>query len=533
MILMKWIRFWKTHLMAHNNLLHGKSILENIVGIEIGTEGNAEIFQQNEDGTVSSNVIPNRYWILSPTPLYPFVEQFVKLEGSLHYKYGIQFSTEAEYKQSKNNWKYRQQKDIYSIANNEEALMVKDGYTFYKSMKPKEITLLSFDIETIGLNGYAEDAKLLLISTTYRDHLGITKNTLFAYDDYHDEKEMIEDFNCYVCKLDPSLIIGHNILGYDFPYLQARAELNGTELILGRNGKSIKFNTYDSKFRLDGTRDLLYKNVCIYGREIVDTYFLSNSFDVSKSMESYALKPMIKQLGFEKEGRQYYDAGSIRTNYTIPEEWAKIKQYAVEDAEDAVKLWDYMGGLYFNMAPMIPKPFSEILLTASGSKINSLMVRAYLQDGHSIPKATEMQRYEGAISFGVEGIYNNCFKIDLASLYPSIMIEYEVYDDEKDPKGYLLELVKTFRTKRLEYKRLAIETGDTYWKEMDTTAKGILNSFYGFCGAPGLQFNSLKCAEFITAKGREILEYTIQWASSKKLQDFIPDDEEEEEDVSA
>jgi DNA polymerase elongation subunit (family B) len=328
--------------------------------------------------------------------------------------------------------------------------------------------------------------------------------------------------------VNPSLIIGHNIISYDFLYLAARAKTLGVTLNMGRNGSEVEFNSYKSKFRLEGTRNLEYNNIKIYGREIVDTYFLAVSFDVSKSMESYGLKPLIKQLGFEKEGRQYYDAGSIRDNYKNPVEWAKICQYAIEDAEDAVKLWDYMGPLYFHLCPNVPKPLSEILLGASGSKINSMMVRAYLQDGHSIPKADKMEKFEGALSFAVPGIYTNCFKIDLAALYPSIMIQYEVYDHEKDPKGYLLELVKIFRSKRLEYKRLAATTGERIWIEMDTTAKSVLNSFYGFCGASGLNFNSLECAAFITEKGRDILEYTIKWASGENLDKFIEKEEEEE-----
>jgi DNA polymerase elongation subunit (family B) len=107
------------------------------------------------------------------------------------------------------------------------------------------------------------------------------------------------------------------------------------------------------------------------------------------------------------------------------------------------------------------------------------------------------------------------------------MIEYEVFDDTKDPNGYLLQFVKIFRAKRLEYKKLAADTGEDYWREMDTTAKSILNSFYGFCGTGGLNFNSFSCADFITAKGREILEFTIKWASSKPLSDFVSDDKEE------
>jgi DNA polymerase elongation subunit (family B) len=505
----------------NDSLIYGKSNLRRVVGLEV-KDGTAEIFIQDIDGNINSEIRDNRYWVLSHNKLS---KNAARMSGNLYYKYGYQFKEKADWQRfraiNRNN-------DIYSCYNNEEAFMLKDGITFFRDLTFKEISLLSFDLETTGLDGLDKDAKILLISTTFRDK-NSQVNKLFAYDNYNSEKDMIIDFCKYVRKCNPSLIVGHNILTFDFPYLQNRCDTLETELKMGRDNSTIQFNNYDSKFRLDGTRELLYKGVTIYGREIVDTFFLASSFDVSKSIESYALKPMIKQLGFEKEGRQYYDAGSIRDHYKNPTEWAKIKQYAVEDAEDAVKIWDYMGPLYFNMAPMMPKPFTEILLSASGSKINGMMVRAYLQDGHSLPKADEAQKFQGAISFGVPGLYKNCFKIDLAALYPSIMIQYEVYDSDKDPKAYLLQMVKIFREKRLEYKKLAAETGDNYWKEMDTTAKGILNSFYGFMGASGLLFNSMPCAEFITAKGREILEFTINWAAQKKLSDFMEVTEFEEE----
>lgn len=499
-----------------NKLLNGKSNISRIVGLECVDE-HVEIFTQEEDGSVKSSFYPHRYWILSNRKL---TANAVSLEGELHYKFGYQFTSRDDFEKARSTLR---NEEIYSIYNAEEACMIKDGYTFYRDMKPSDLSILSFDIETTGLDGNARDAKVLLISTTYRDHTGKSNNVLFSYDEYKDEGEMLNAFCSYVRNVDPSVIIGHNIITYDFPYLQARADVHGVSLDLGRNNSPVKFNHYESKFRLDGTRDLLYKNISIYGREICDTYFLAVSFDVSKSFETYSLKPLIKQLGFEKEDRQHYDASTIRINYKNKNEWNKIKLYAEADAEDPIKLFDMMSPLYFNMCPFTPKPFSEILLSASGSKINGMMVRAYLQDKHSIPKADEVRSYQGALSWGKPGIYKHVFKVDCQSMYPSIIINYSVYNKEKDPNGYLLELVKIFREKRLEYKKLAAETNDSYWKQMDTTAKGYLNSFYGFYGAPGLNFNSFDCADFITSKGREILSTAIVWATSKDFKDLAPE----------
>src|ERR1035437_2153251 len=116
-----------------------------------------------------------------------------------------------------------------------------------------------------------------------------------------------------------------------------------------------------SKFRKDQSQFLDYNKCYIFGREIIDTYFLSIKFDVvQKKYESYGLKPIIKAEGLEIEGRQFYDASLIRKNYTIPEEWEKIKDYALHDADDALSLWDLQGPSSFYMCNTIPKSLQEL-----------------------------------------------------------------------------------------------------------------------------------------------------------------------------
>ena len=502
--------------MNNDKLLFGKSDIRRIVGLEV-IEDQVELFIQDESGIVTSEFRPHQYWVLSDTPVS---RECKRLEGDLHFKFAKRFKYRKEFEKSRIMYK-NSGYDVYSIYNAEQACMVKDGYTFYRDMQPKELSLLSFDLETTGLDGNAPDAKILLISATCRKSNGYQYNELFRYDEYADEKAMIEDFCEFVTDENPSLIIGHNIISYDFPYLAARCNTLGATLNLGRNGSQVEFNTYKSKFRLDGTRSLEYENVKIYGREIVDTYFLAVSFDVSKSMESYGLKPLIKQLGFEKPGRQYYDAGSIRDHYTNPVEWAKICQYAIEDAEDAIKLWDYMGPAKFYWVQKVPMPFSELLLGATGSQINSLMLRAYLQDAHSIPKADTVVKFQGAISLGIPGIFTNCIRWDVASLYPSIILEYRVYDEDKDPEAYFLKLVSILTKTRLEHKKLAKETGSKYYSDLEQSEKIGINSAYGFMGASGLNFNCPQAADFITEKGREILLKAINWSTGLKNEEII------------
>jgi DNA polymerase I len=486
-----------------DKLINGKSGVQGIVGLEVNDDV-LEIFQQKEDGTIALTTIPHRYWILSDNNIDG---KFTRLKGDLFYKYGTLFRTRDDFSEYRNRWKNL---NTFSIWNAEEAAMVKDGHSFFQGLKHKDVSTLSFDIETTGL-AHNKSSFVVLISNTFRDSKGNVIRRLFSHDDYDTQREMIDDWCQWVRGQDPSIIIGHNIFGYDLPYLDY---CHGGSLCLGRNGSGITFDRHESKFRKDGSQFIHYKKARCYGRTLIDTMFLSIKYDVGRKYESYGLKAIIKHEGLERKDRQFYNAETIKDNYKIPAEMEKIKAYAEHDADDALALYDFMSPPFFYMSQAIPKTYQEIMTGATGSQINAVMMRAYLQDAHSLPQADEAVDYEGAISLGEIGIYSACHKVDVASLYPSIMIQYEVFDEDKDPNKYFLQLVRTFTEKRLEYKKKAKE--DKYYDDLQGAYKIFINSCYGFLGTSGLLFNSPHAAAFITETGREVLQTSINWAKSKE-----------------
>ena len=501
----------------YSELIYGKSNIENIVSMEV--ENDKVILFQEKNGTVSKLVQPHRFWLLCNERLDL---TWTMLDGEQHYKYGKQFDNIYKLKQEKDKY---EGKDFYSVGNATEACMIKDGYTLFKNMKPTDVSILSFDIETNGvalnddskvvlLPKFHSACQVVLISNTYRNNGEITRR-MFSHDEYENDGEMIEDWCNWVLSVDPSIICGHNIYTFDFPFLIHVAGKFGKKLKLGRNESPIRVQPFESKFRVDGSRDLHYNKLQIYGREIADTMFLAYKYDIGRKYENYRLKYIVNKEGLEKEGRTFYDAAKIKDNYLIPEEMEKIKQYAEEDGDDALALFDLMVPPFFYMTQMIPKPFQLIIESASGSQLNALMVRSYLQNKHSIPKASEVIEYEGAISFGDPGIYPNAVSLDIASLYPSIMLQYNVHDPVKDPNGNMIRLLNYLRDERLKNKKLAKETGDVKYKHLDGSFKILINSLYGFLGASGLQYNFPQGAEEVTRRGREILTQSMNWAKSK------------------
>ena len=489
--------------MYSDKLIYGKNQTEKIVSIEV-EDSSITIFKED----LPPEILPNRFWILSDSPLG---RKPMRLKGNLHYKWGAQFEDRETFTKLRHIWK-KQGKDVYSIYDPKEAAMVKDGITYFKGLKPSDVSILSFDIETTTLDPNTEGAEVLLISNTFRKNGKIIRR-LFCYDEYNNAGEMIAAWCNWVREMNPSVIIGHNIYGFDLPYLESIAKQNDTHVRLGRNESNIFFSPTESKFRKDGSQFIIYHKPKVYGRELVDTMFLAIKYDIGRKYESYALKKIIAHEGLEVKDRQHYDASRIRYNYKDDVEWEKIKVYCIHDSDDALALFDLMVPPFFYLTQTIPKSFQSIIETASGSQINSVMLRSYLQDAHSIPKTSEENAYEGAISFGIPGIYNNVFKVDVASLYPSIILEWQVYDKEKDPKQYFLKLVSSFTERRLYHKKLA--KTDKYHDDLQNSFKIWINSAYGFLATAGLNFNSPSNAAFITEKGRLILQDAIRWATGK------------------
>lgn len=487
----------------HNSIIYGKNELTNIVSIE-PKDNTVEVFTE-ENGIIKSTFLPHKYWLLSNQT---FGNSWVRLKGDLFYKYGRQFDNRDDFYKIK---RLLRDKQTFCIHDPKEAFLVKDGYTYYKGLNPKDVSILSFDIETTGLE-HNENSDVLIISNTFRKN-GKQERKLFTYDQFSNTGQMIDEWCKWVREINPSIMIAHNGYAYDLPYLNFVAEENGTTLKLGRDDSDIIFEDYESKFRKDATQFYHYHKAKIYGREIIDTLFLALKYDVGRKYETYGLKNIIKQENLEIKDRVFYDASKIRTNYKNPIEWEKIKAYAEFDADDALALYDLMIPPFFYMAQSVPKSFQSLLCTANGSQINSIMIRSYLQNAHSLPKASETLKFEGAVSFGNPGIYRNVFKIDVASLYPSVILEYKIYDKEKDPNGHFLQMVDYLTTERLKNKELAKTS--KYHDDLQNAQKISINSAYGFLGAPGLLFNSTENAALITKYGRDLLKQSITWAENK------------------
>jgi DNA polymerase elongation subunit (family B) len=490
-----------------DSLIYGKNLLREIVSIEVNNN-NVEIFLK--DGSMVKK--PMVYWMVSNTKLD---KHFTKLEGKQHYKYIRRFVREETFKKY---CRIYYKKDTFQVHNAKEAAMIYYGYTMFKGLKIEDVPILSFDIESAGLT-HDEDSKVFLITNTFRKDGNITKKH-FRLDYYENDEEMIRDWCSWVVEMDPIILNGHNHTSFDVPYLQY---CFGGPLPLGKGGKPIEIETRESNFRVDGNQKWTYNKIHVYGRHMVDGVHLAVKYDIGRNYPSWGLKQIAEYEGLVKEDRQFYDASKIKDNWHNPEEREKIIAYGIDDSDDSLALYDLHAPSIFYMCQSVPKPYQLMTQSASGAQLNAIMVRAYMQEGHSIPKASEKEYVAGGMSYGIPGVYTNVLKWDAKSYYPSTIITFDIYDKEKDPNAYFLKMVKHFTYKRFDQKDMYKQTGDKYYDDLQAASKVFINSAYGLLGTPGLNFNSYKNAQLITKCCRAGLQKAILWATGKKVDNWWPD----------
>jgi DNA polymerase elongation subunit (family B) len=142
-------------------------------------------------------------------------------------------------------------------------------------------------------------------------------------------------------------------------------------------------------------------------------------------------------------------------------------------------------------------------------------MREYLRKKVSIPKPKGKSSFEGGYTdIFQEGVVRNVLHCDVASLYPSILLAFDLAPTE-DTLGVFPKLLKDLRDFRLEAKRRAKEAPSPrehdYYQALQQTFKVLINSFYGYLGTEIHPFSDPEIASEVTRKGRELIRQMLGW----------------------
>ncbi len=487
-------------------ILFGHSRLTNIVGLQASSNGRATVFRRIDDKVIKERMTFTPWALISNKAIAVKLKgcKLINLKGNLHYRYRAEIFDKEAFEESarsayeavtgKTAPSVREITEIISL-NNTEQFQISQGVTFYKNMKFEDVLRLQIDIETTGFNSDHERVFLVAISTSE----GL-KKVIHGLD----EAKLLEELNAVIRSLDPDIIENHNIFGFDIPFLIKRHQIHQIPITWGRDGKG--FFSYKDSLKIGETAES-FTRYCLHGREIVDTLHAVKRYDaVKRELGEHGLKYVAKFFGLARDGRKYIDGDKIYETYMVnPDE---VAEYALDDVAEVEALSRKLHRDKFMLSQMVPIQFSKVCTTGSTKPIELTIIRAYFRQNHSVPKPQSTEPFEGAtVEVYHKGFFRHCCKIDVSSMYPSIIMMDSICP-HTDPLGIFLILTENWTKLRLKHKAIGQTNPES--KAIESALKILINSLFGYLANERGLFNNPKGAAAITKRGREILSKIIE-----------------------
>ncbi len=511
---------------SENPVLFGADPASAIVAVEPAGDGGMTIYRRGPRGTIENSqedFVPY-LWLHQEIPTSATLES---LAGELPFRVLARCKGWRHFHHLRRELK-EHGTPHFAWTDPVQQYLAASGRTLFKGMAFEELGRLQLDIETFCADGFefpnAERESDHLMAIALSDATGWEELILIgAEDPLVDEKAALERLNAIILARDPDIIEGHNLFKFDLPYLLARAKRHRVKLAWGRDG-SIPL-TRASRVQI-AERTIAYPKCEIAGRHVVDTYLLAQFYDVgTRELEGFGLKDVARHFGLEggtgnangDSGRTYLAGRDIQGAWI--NDPTRFAAYALEDVRETRAISDLLSRSYFTQAQIFPYSFQDVIVRGNATKIDALFLREYLRRGHSIPDFPEARGFDGGYTdIFVTGVQKNVWHCDVASLYPSVMLRFD-YFPPVDVLGIFRGLLRDLRTFRLEAKaRMRDSAGDIRrrrehdgFNALQNTFKILINSFYGYLGFSQAHFGDFDMASAVTAKGRELLTFMVDW----------------------
>jgi DNA polymerase I len=371
---------------------------------------------------------------------------------------------------------------------------------------------------------------VIIISTVTNN--GEEKQFVAAED--RDDKPLLESFISYTKNFDPDIIVGYGINSQDWQYLKDRCRKLGLKLNVDRAGTE--------------PHRSIYGHMSITGRANIDLFDFADEFpDVKvKTLENLA-----DYLGIMKlENRTLVEDIDFADYWEDKNKREILKKFSMDNAHCIMGITNSILDFAMQLSSLVGLPLDHVGTAAVGFRVEWFLIKHAQKIGQLVPKRIEQpyRPYAGAIVLSPKaGLHENIAVLDFKSLYPNIMIAYnlspdtyvspkesmppsEVYEApevkhrfRKEPAGFykevLLHLIKVRDKIREKMKTLHPESVE--YKVLDARQKAvkvITNASYGYAGWTGARWYIKPVAEAATAWGRYTIRNAIKMAENVGLE---------------
>jgi hypothetical protein len=309
-------------------------------------------------------------------------------------------------------------------------------------------------------------------------------------------------------KLGNVILTGYNIADFDLPYLIERAR----RLKVGCPFRYLKDSETGEikRWKVAATEGTLRGDPLDYPAiatdlpiKVIDTLHLVCRWDyTAKALRNYDLKSVASYFNVNQPDRPILSPDQILNSFQHDRK--TFEAYLMADLRETYALFETHIKPYAGVAALTKLPLDQVATRSTAWVWQQILEQHYKE----IPQPDEKRKYEGGLVVSRKGLWFPCLKVDIASLYPTIMLAYRIHS-RKDPDQIALRWLNALRRQRLVLKAKA-KAGDANAQILQEAMKILLNSLYGFYGTGGYGFNDMGAAAKVTEVGRKVLTLMIE-----------------------
>jgi len=355
----------------------------------------------------------------------------------------------------------------------------------------------------------------------------------FIADENKNDKRILEVFINYVRSFDPDIIVGYGVNAQVWQYLNGRCKKLGLQLHVDRADTE--------------PHTSVYGHVSITGRINLDLFDFADEFPEVKVK---TLENLADYLGVMKiENRTLIEDVDFADYWDDKEKRKILEQFSMENTRCILGIANAIMDFAMQLSSLVSLPLDHVGTAAVGFRVEWFLIKHAQKIGELIPKRIEQpyRPYVGAIVLNpMAGLHENIAVLDFKSMYPNIMITYNISPDtyippkepkpssevheapevkhrfRKEPAGFYKEvltyLINVRDEIRSRMKKISSESVE--YRVLDARQKAvkvITNASYGYAGWIGARWYIKPVAEAATAWGRHTILNAIELAKKMGL----------------
>jgi DNA polymerase I len=490
-----------------NTMLFGADPTTRIVAIEMGDTGTVRVHRREQGGKTVTDVEPFHPFVWADSDVADLGIEADKLSGDLKYSWIVTVDSWKELIALRNGLK-NSGRSYFAFSDPVQHYLTATGRTLFKGLPFEELKRMQLEVlSTVE----GEDDHIISIalsdSSGWEELIVVDRANL-----EESERTAIRRLTSIIKERDPDVIEGHDLFRVDLPRIVARAKKLKTKLDWGRSGGFLR--SRPSRLQI-AEKTIDYPKFAVDGRHFVDTFLLAQFYDVGmRTLSGFERVDVARHFGL-CHSDEFSGLAGKELERAYRDNAESFRERAMCAVRETRALSELLSPSYFIQAQIFPYNFQDVIVRGNATRIDALFLREYFRQRHSIPEFPITRPFEGGYTdIFFTGVAHNVWHCDVASLYPSIMLQFDCFPatDQLQIFRHLLTDLRTFRLEAKAQMRAQKDSGkQRYFHALQNTFKILINSFYGYLGFAQGHFADFDAAARVTQIGRDLLKKMIDW----------------------